>query len=220
MHICLQTNLQQEFLSVNACLPADIEEILLTTSIPKQSSEQVCRRSKHKLAYKPSVNVTKVRIYMPRFACAGSPKTRLEKSSSLPAAEADSTARIMASLSRAASLSHSPEASSSSSDAGPGPSSSKASFTSQRSGSPFTAKRDKSFLDVQRFLGDSLSKSASKGKSIAKQLQVGSWLLLICRLLLVQRQTACCWSCITRPQSMLLFLRNPTLHKTQDDMTL
>ncbi|DBB18146.1 TPA: hypothetical protein ACH3X3_003120 [Trebouxia sp. C0006] len=102
----------------------------------------------------------------------GSPKTRLEKSSSLPAAEADSTARIMASLSRAASLSHSPEASSSSSDAGPGPSSSKASFTSQRSGSPFTAKRDKSFLDVQRFLGDSLSKSASKGKSIAKQLQV------------------------------------------------
>ncbi|DBA87421.1 TPA: hypothetical protein ACH3X1_004467 [Trebouxia sp. C0004] len=102
----------------------------------------------------------------------GSSKARLEKASSLPAAEADSTARIMASLSRAASLSHSPEASSSSSGAGPGPSSSKASFTSQRSGSPFTAKRDKSFLDVQRFLNDSLSKSASKGKSIAKQLQV------------------------------------------------
>lgn len=32
---------------------------------------------------------------------------------------------------------------------------------------------DKSFADVQRLLGDSLSKSASKGMSFAKQLQVG-----------------------------------------------
>ena len=104
------------------------------------------------------------------FAHAVPSRAKLEKSSSLPAAESDSTARIMASLSRAASSSHSLDSSSSSDDA-PGPSS-KASFTSQRSGSPFTAKRDKSFLDVQRFLGDSLSKSASKGKSFAKQLQV------------------------------------------------
>lgn len=109
--------------------------------------------------------------YKLQAASSGTPRARLEKSSSLPAAEADSTARIMASLSRAASSSHSLENTSSSSDGEVAPSS-KASFTSQRSGSPFTAKRDKSFLDVQRFLGDSLSKSASKGKSIAKQLQV------------------------------------------------
>ena len=79
----------------------------------------------------------------------------------------------MASLSRATSMTHSADDSSEGEeDAAPGPSG-KASFSSQRSGSPFTAKRDKSFADVQRFLGDSLNKSASKGMSFAKQLQVG-----------------------------------------------
>ena len=76
----------------------------------------------------------------------------------------------MASLSRAASVSHSREPSSSNSE--PGSPSKEKSFTSQRSSQPFTAKRDKSFLDVQRFLGDSLHTSANKGKSFAKQLQV------------------------------------------------
>ena len=79
---------------------------------------------------------------------------------------------MLASLSHATSLTHSPEASSGDEeDAAPGPSG-KASFSSQRSDRPFTAKRDKSLADVQRFLGDSLSKSASKGMSFAKQLQV------------------------------------------------
>ena len=79
---------------------------------------------------------------------------------------------MLASLSHATSLTHSPKASSGDEeDAAPGPSG-KASFSSQRSDRPFTAKRDKSFADVQRFLGDSLSKSASKGMSFAKQLQV------------------------------------------------
>lgn len=79
---------------------------------------------------------------------------------------------MMASLSRATSLTQSAAASScDDEDAVPGPSG--ASFSSQRSGTPFTSKRDKSFADVQRFLGDSLSKSASKGMSFAKQLQVG-----------------------------------------------
>lgn len=93
---------------------------------------------------------------------------------------------MMASLSRATSLSqtHTSDATSGDDeDAVPGPSG--ASFSSQRSGSPFTAKRDKSLADMQRFLGDSLSKSASKGMSFAKQLQVGisleylSWFYLV-----------------------------------------
>ena len=117
--------------------------------------------------------------------CTGGAEARLEKSTSLPAAESDSTARLMASLSRAASSTHSLNNSSSSSEEaiGGGPSS-RVSFSSQRSGRPFTAKRDKSYLDVQRFLGDSLSKSASKGLSMAKQLQVGSWLHTYARLCL------------------------------------
>ena len=115
----------------------------------------------------------------PNAASTGSLKRcgRIDRSHSLPVSEPDPTTRMMASLSRATSLTHSPDASSSDDDdAVPGPSG--ASFSSQRSGSPFTAKRDKSFADVQRFLGDSLSKSASKGMSFAKQLQVS--LALIC----------------------------------------
>ena len=95
----------------------------------------------------------------------------MDRSQSLPLSETDPTMRMMASLSRATSLTHSPYASSDDDeDAVAGPSG--ASFSSQRSGTPFTAKRDKSFADVQRFLGDSLSKSASKGMLFAKQLQV------------------------------------------------
>ena len=96
----------------------------------------------------------------------------MDRSQSLPVSETDPTTRMMASLSRATSMTQTPDASSGDDeDAVSGPS--RASFSSQRSGSPFTAKRDKSFADVQRLLGDSLSKSASKGMSFAKQLQVG-----------------------------------------------
>ena len=103
---------------------------------------------------------------------------RLNRSQSLPMSEADPTARMLASLSHATSLTQSPDASSGEDEeAVPGPSGT--SFSSQRSGSPFTVKRDKSFADVQRFLGDSLVKSASKGMSFAKQLQVSlAWNVL------------------------------------------
>lgn len=79
---------------------------------------------------------------------------------------------MLASLSHATSLTQSPGTSLEDEEDGVAGPSGKASFTSQRSDRPFTAKRDKSFADVQRFLGDSLSKSASKGMSFAKQLQV------------------------------------------------
>lgn len=94
------------------------------------------------------------------------------RSASLPAAAANEAVRIMAALSHAASVSHSREPSSSDEEP-PSPLKDK-SFTSQRSSQPFTAKRDKSFLDVQRFLGDSLHTSANKGKSLAKHLQVSA----------------------------------------------
>lgn len=107
----------------------------------------------------------------------------MDRSQSLPVSETDPTTRMMASLSRATSMTQSPDASSGDDeDAVSGPS--RASFSSQRSGSPFTAKRDKSFADVQRLLGDSLSKSASKGMSFAKQLQVRLRLVCISRFYL------------------------------------
>jgi len=37
----------------------------MTTSILRQFSEHVSRMSKHKLVYKPLVNVSKVRLYAP-----------------------------------------------------------------------------------------------------------------------------------------------------------
>ena len=102
----------------------------------------------------------------------------MDRSQSLPASETDPTTRMMASLSRATSLTQSAGASSGDDeDAVTGPSG--ASFSSQRSGTPFTAKRDKSLSDVQRFLEDSLSKSASKGMSFAKQLQVSLSLVFL-----------------------------------------